>query len=179
MKKPEIIAITGSHGTGKSTLSFLLAAHYKKLGKNVKVVQEVARSCPFPINSGMTLEAALWIYYEHMKKELEACRDHDIIICDRTCFDSFIYAEHFKIQAPQSLRESAEYHLKHAYTKVIYVRPDLPLVADSVRPPDQDFQDSIDQLFSSQFQKVATMIPINLLSSDIFNKEKTWMQSCL
>ena len=85
------IAITGTHGAGKTTLCFMMAGYYKKLGYNVNVVQEVARKCPFPINENMSEEAVLWIYHEHVKTELEVSRNHDIVISDRTFYDSFIY----------------------------------------------------------------------------------------
>src|SRR6187402_3717402 len=104
----KLIAITGTHGTGKTTLSFQLAAEYKKLGANVKVIQEVARCCPFPLNEHMTRETALWIYHEHSKKELEACRDHDVVICDRTKFDSFVYAEAMNITFQNNVKECAK-----------------------------------------------------------------------
>src|SRR6188768_4363959 len=91
------IAIVGTHGTGKSTLSYNLASYYKMKGKTVKIVQEVARSCPFPINEKMTIEAAKWIYLEHSRKELEASKN-EICIGDRSVFDSFAYAEYFDLQ---------------------------------------------------------------------------------
>ncbi len=167
-----LIAITGTHGTGKTTLTFQLAATYKALGANVKIVQEVARSCPFPLNDQMTYETALWIYYEHSKKELEACRTHDIVICDRTSFDSFMYAKSLYINGLSKQREAAFKHLKD-YDSLYFVRPDYKKkpINDGIRSIDIDFQKKIDLLFYENINHI-DHIPVN--SSQIFNKEQSF-----
>jgi len=175
MKK--IIAITGTHGTGKTTLAFKMAAHYKQLGHNVKVVQEVARSCPFPINDKMTLDTCLWIYHEHSKKELEAQKDHDIVICDRTYFDSFIYAEVLKI-SPDWISEKKEYLLEdipYDYGQIILVRPDSKIKDDGIRDLDKKFQKKIDECF----YRNRSYGTIEIKSSDIFSPKETWKQYCI
>jgi len=168
----KLIAITGTHGTGKTTLSFQLAAEYKKLGANVKIIQEVARSCPFPLNENMTRETALWIYHEHSKKELEACRDHDVVICDRTSFDSFVYATSLNIDFPEILMDCAMDHL-HDYDYIYFVRPDKKetVFDDGVRSTDVEFQDKIDFLF----YKYLYCIPVcHVISSKIFETGNKW-----
>ncbi len=168
----KLIAITGTHGTGKTTLSFLLAAEYKKLGANVKIIQEVARSCPFPLNDKMIKETALWIYHEHSKKELEACRDHDVIICDRTSFDSFVYAEAMKIQGLGQEKYAAMHHI-YEYSELYLVRPDYAwdIKNDGIRSMDLDFQSEVDHLFSIYIDK---FLPEQIKSSQIFDKDKAW-----
>jgi thymidylate kinase len=166
----KLIAITGTHGTGKTTLSFQLAAEYKKLGANVKIIQEVARSCPFPLNADMTVETAHWIYYEHSKKELEACRDHDVVICDRTSFDSFVYAECLDLDINIGLKDCALSHL-YDYDLVYFIRPDKEINPDNVRSVDPDFQYKIDRLFEHHYYKVPVW---QRMSSTIFNKDTSW-----
>ena len=51
------IAFIGSHGVGKTTLCFELAAALKRLDLSVDVVKEVARGCPLPINQATTVAA--------------------------------------------------------------------------------------------------------------------------
>lgn len=169
------IAIVGTHGVGKTTLSFALAKHYKQLGKNVKIIQEVARICPFPINEGMSREAAEWIYHEHSKKELEANKDHEIVIGDRSTCDSFAYAKHFKLNLNIMQVNQAIWHLG-TYDKLIFVRPDIPLQPDGIRSIDLEFQKSIDDILSSWLIGYS---PIQIKSSQIFDSEDSWKQFCL
>jgi len=171
------ICVIGTHGAGKTTLAFLLASHYKKLGKNVKLIQEVARSCPYPINHGMTKEACLWIYHEHARKELEASQYHDTIVCDRSVLDSFVYAKHFNIGSDEIKEpfKSALNHLNTQYHKIIYVRPDLPIEADGVRATDEPFQKSVDEWFSRFLSGIKYT---EVKSSQIFNPEEPWKHFC-
>lgn len=173
----KLIAITGTHGTGKTTLSFQLAAEYKKLGANVKIIQEVARSCPFPLNEKMTRETALWIYHEHSNKELEACKDHDVVICDRTSFDSFVYAEAMKLLVDSDIyRERfAAVECLEKYDKLYFVRPDesFSLKDDGIRNVDPNFQNEIDGIFFRTFEKNFTKYTL-VKSSQIFDKDHKW-----
>jgi len=170
------IAIIGTHGTGKTTLSYNLAAHYKSLGKSVKIVQEVARSCPFPINEKMTIEAAKWIFLEHARKELEA-KKNQVIISDRSVFDSFVYAEYFKLEDELFFEYSnLAFQKLNQYDKLIYVRPNLFIQDDGVRSKDKEFQSSIDQLFA---HKLKGKMYHEIYSSNIFEKDEKWKSYCL
>ena len=51
------IAFIGTHGVGKTTLCFELAALLKKRDRVVEMVREVARFCPLPINRDTTVAA--------------------------------------------------------------------------------------------------------------------------
>jgi len=50
-------AFIGTHGVGKTTLCFELAALLKKRDRIVEMVHEVARFCPLPINRDTTIDA--------------------------------------------------------------------------------------------------------------------------
>ena len=54
---PFKIALIGSHGVGKTTLCYDLAARLKRRDLEVHLVAEIARSCPLPINTETTLDA--------------------------------------------------------------------------------------------------------------------------
>lgn len=170
-------AIIGTHSAGKSTLSYMLAAHYKKLGKSVKIIQEVARSCPYPLNEGMTKEACLWIYHEHVKKELEAIQKFDTIICDRSAIDSFMYAKaqycfdssnrnmHLSFKSAESWMTT--------YDQIIYVEPgNIQPVADGVRSTDLEFQSRVQEQFK-WFLESEILIEdklVKITANDIFEK---------
>ena len=55
------IAFIGTHGVGKTTLCYDLAAALKKHGAVVDIVKEVARLSPLPINRQTSLDAQMWI----------------------------------------------------------------------------------------------------------------------
>ena len=55
------IAFVGSHGVGKTTLCFDLAAQLKRRGFNADIVKEVARASPLPVNRKTSRESQLWI----------------------------------------------------------------------------------------------------------------------
>ncbi len=170
------IAIVGTHGTGKSTLSYMIAAHYKKLGKKVKVIQEVARACPFPINHGMTKEAALWIYLEHTRQELEAEIAHDVIVCDRSAYDSFAYARHFRLLNSHEMKYLERASIKHfkEYERIFFINPDMPIQSDGIRSDDIRFQEYVHDIFVETLQTI-TYNKVN--SSDIF-QDTLWAQFC-
>ena len=168
----KLIAITGTHGTGKTTMSFQLAAEYKRQGANVKVIQEVARTCPFPLNKDMTTETALWIYHEHRRQELEAAKTHEVVICDRTCFDSFVYAEVLSLQVPYHEKRAALRHLDR-YHKLFFVFPgDKAPSEDGIRSTDEEFQLALHERFQDYMDSVNGVIFID--SETIFNRENTW-----
>lgn len=171
------IAIMGTHGTGKTTLSYYLAAHYKKEGKNVKIIQEVARNCPFPLNHAMSSKSAWWIYHEHSRKELEAIQHHDVVICDRSSIDSFIYAEYLDLSDWN--HDLTNVLIKDAlskYSKIFFVTPDVPILEDGFRSTDEDFQKGIDKRFKNIMQSYPHT---KINSSFIFKEEQSWKQYCL
>jgi hypothetical protein len=123
----------------------------------------------------MTSDTALWIFYEHSKKELEAFRDHDIVICDRTAFDSFVYAEYLNLNLPGDLPKHAKNHLKFFYNDIYFVRPcvSAKIINDGIRATDLDFQYEIDRLF---FKHMKSINPIMINSTKIFDESQSWKQ---
>lgn len=85
------IAFIGSHGVGKTTLCYGLAARLKAADISLEVVGEIARRCPLPINRGTTLAAQAWILHTQIAEELVASSRYDFVICDRSVLDNFVY----------------------------------------------------------------------------------------
>lgn len=85
------VAFIGSHGVGKTTLCYELAARLKRQDLRVDLVKEVARRCPLPINRESTLEAQEWILHTQMAMEIETCQDQDLVVCDRSVLDNYAY----------------------------------------------------------------------------------------
>lgn len=85
------IAFIGTHGVGKTTLCFDVAARLKRLDLAVDLVKEVARACPLPINRDTTLEAQEWILHTQIAQEIAASARYQVVVCDRSALDNYAY----------------------------------------------------------------------------------------
>ncbi|MFC1679411.1 AAA family ATPase [Elusimicrobiota bacterium] len=94
---PYKIAVVSTHGVGKTTLVFDVAAELKRRGLKVKVFSEIAATAceqGIPINTTTTLPAQLYILMQHITEELRATiRNYQVVVCDRSVFDNWIYLE--------------------------------------------------------------------------------------
>lgn len=85
------LAFIGTHGVGKTTLCFDLAARLKRLDWSVDIVKEVARACPLPINRETTREAQSWILHTQIAEEIAATARYQVVVCDRSVLDNYAY----------------------------------------------------------------------------------------
>ena len=85
------IAFIGSHGVGKTTLCYGLAARLKTRDVAVEVVHEIARRCPLPINEETSVAAQSWILHTQIAEELVALARYPAVICDRSVLDNYVY----------------------------------------------------------------------------------------
>ena len=85
------LAFVGTHGVGKTTLCYDLAAQLKRLDLGVDLVKEVARRCPLPINEETTVDAQAWILHTQIAEEIAAGAMYEVVICDRSVLDNYAY----------------------------------------------------------------------------------------
>jgi len=85
------IAFIGTHGVGKTTLCYDVAALLKKRDVNVDIVKEVARLSPLPVNRQTSLEAQTWILTTQVAEEIRAGAHAPVVICDRSVLDNYAY----------------------------------------------------------------------------------------
>ena len=95
------IALIGTHGVGKTTLCFELAARLKRLDLGVDLVMEVARGCPLPINRDTTLDAQSWILHAQCAREITAANGSEVVVCDRSVLDNYAYLVHAMGRRPE------------------------------------------------------------------------------
>ena len=135
------IAFIGSHGVGKTTLCYGLAARLKAADTSLDVVGEVARRCPLPINRSTTLEAQSWILHSQIAEEIVAGSRCDVVICDRSVIDNFVYL--LLSSGPQPDLE----HLVGSWTRTYDLLVHVPVVqhprADGLRSTDPIFQKAV------------------------------------
>ncbi len=89
--EPFKIAFVGSHGVGKTTLCYGLAARLKARDHSCELVHEIARRCPLPINLETTAAAQGWILHTQVAEELVAGARYRIVLCDRSVLDNYVY----------------------------------------------------------------------------------------
>jgi nicotinamide riboside kinase len=141
------IAFIGTHGVGKTTLCYELAASLKKRDLGVELVREVARECPLPINRDTTLKAQSWILHTQIARELEAESKAEVVVCDRSVLDNYCYLK--RALSGEAIAPELELLLRGwtgSYDFLIRV----PIVGDprfdGVRDTDLAFQHGIDAL---------------------------------
>lgn len=106
----KIIAISGTHGTGKTFLAYNLCVFLKKHGKNVVVLNELARESPFPINRECNDLTQIWLITKQITKELELYNRYEYIIVDRSVLDAYCYG---------LINNDSDWIYKHLYNYII------------------------------------------------------------
>ncbi len=137
------IAFIGSHGVGKTTLCYGLAARLKARDLSVEVVREVARRCPLPINQETGVSAQSWILLTQIAEELSAETHYPVVICDRSVLDNYVY---------MLLAAGKQPHLEpllESWLRSYGLLVRIPIVdtpsADGIRATDPSFQRAVDE----------------------------------
>jgi nicotinamide riboside kinase len=147
-KRPYKISLISTHGTGKTTLCYEVAAELKKRGLKVKVFSEIAASAfeqGIPINETTTLPAQMYIMMQHITEELRAViRNYQVVVCDRSVFDNLAYMER-RCGTNQFIRDFLQGYAGKFPYDVIYKLPMVgELVADGIRDAESvEFQADI------------------------------------
>jgi nicotinamide riboside kinase len=137
------IAFIGSHGVGKTTLCYGLAARLKIRDVAVEVVHEVARRCPLPINEETSVAAQSWILHTQIAEELVAQVRYPAVICDRSILDNYVY-----LLLAKGRQEPLE-TLVESWTRGYDLLVHVPIVEqpspDGVRSADPAFQRAVEE----------------------------------
>jgi len=138
------VAFIGTHGVGKTTLCYDLAAALKRQGINVDMVKEVARLSPLPINRKTSLDAQTWILTTQVAEEIRSSSQHDVVVCDRSVLDNYAYLT-FACGRQKAIERFVDYWMK-TYDLLFKVPISGRATADGVRDTDEFFMRGIDQL---------------------------------
>lgn len=162
------IGFIATHGTGKTTLAWDIAAQLNKsaLDPSVRVIDELstlARERGIPIDKTTTLEAQAWILTRQVSAELGAAiYNYDVAICDRTVFDNYCYMKR-KVGDNQHYLQFALGHAQqHPYNKLYYL-PITEKLAPKKRDADPTFQAEIDSIikkFLADYNITYTSLPL-------------------
>lgn len=151
-----IIAIEGTHGTGKTTLTYALASELTANGHPTKVVSEVVRRSPWfqeALRSDGMVEphALLHLFADQLRLEIAATMHETThVILDRTVFSCLGYwvlrsKEPEESMTLRACRSVAHVHGKH-YDHVVYCGDRYPLAEmhDPLRDKDEAFRERAD-----------------------------------
>lgn len=143
------IAITGSFGTGKTTQLFDIARSYKYQypDKSLGLIQEIARFCPFPVNETCDIEPQAWIFATQLKEEIEYSKLYDIVLCDRTLFDSVAYAKVNGLNEEAHSMYQLALDFVNTYDRIIFRCIDKSdfLIADGFRSTNNVFRQNVEK----------------------------------
>jgi nicotinamide riboside kinase len=138
------IAFIGTHGVGKTTLCYDLAAALKRQGVHVDMVKEVARLSPLPINRQTSLDAQTWILTTQIAEEIRSSAHHQVVVCDRSVLDNYAYMA--LACGRQPVFERLSVHWMKTYDLLFKVPIAGVASADGVRDTDEFFMRAIDAL---------------------------------
>jgi nicotinamide riboside kinase len=138
------IAFIGTHGVGKTTLCYDLAAILKRRDISVDLVKEVARFSPLPVNQKTSLDAQTWILATQIAEEIRSAAHHQVVVCDRSVLDNYAYM--LLACGRQRAFESLARHWMKTYDRLFKVPISGQASADGFRDTDELFMRAIDTL---------------------------------
>ena len=169
------VCVVGTHGVGKTSFASKMFSHAIASGLNTRFIHEVARDCPFGINSAMTEQSTQWIISNQIARELFAESRHpSLTICDRGSFDASMYARAFFKEMGETTESLIRSSLlwSSSYDKIFYIKPcDRKIVDDGVRDTDIEFQRKVDYQFEEairllKFDRAEESV-ITMISDDV------------
>jgi nicotinamide riboside kinase len=151
--RPDVfkIAFIGTHGVGKTTLCYGLAARLKALDVSLELVHEVARRCPLPINEETSLASQSWILHSQIAAESVAEVQYDVVICDRSALDNYVYL--LLAEGHQDHLDGLVDRWMGTYDLLVHVPVIEAPSPDGVRSNDPGFQLAIEQRLTEELER--------------------------
>jgi hypothetical protein len=145
------LAFIGSHGVGKTTLCYGLAARLKRRDVVLDIVHEIARRSPLPINRETTAPAQRWILLTQIAEEIVAAERHPVVLCDRSVLDNYVYL--LVAGGPDEVVEPLVDRWLPSYDLLVKVPILAAPPADGVRAADPGFQRAIDERLDAEISR--------------------------
>ncbi len=146
------VAFIGTHGVGKTVLTFSLASRLRAMSLDADVAYENSRRSPFPINEATTLDGQMWILAAQWQAELEATRRTRLVICDRAVVDNYAYM--VRACGEQKYLHPLLERWCRSYDALFWVPiVDEEVVADKVRSTSASFQREIHEIIASLVER--------------------------
>lgn len=147
-----IIALEGTHCSGKTKLLNKLAKKFNDMGYKVEVVPEIARIAKdkgYGLNESHSYETTMFIIREQLKyEELAKKKNPDLILCDRSVLSALAYAENSNVNNLEDIRELLNgMDLETRYDLVLFLDKLPVVIQDEYRTnPSKPFQRNIEKI---------------------------------
>lgn len=145
------LACIGTHGVGKTTLCYGVAARLKARDIPLEVVHEVARRCPLPINEETGVASESWILHTQIAEEIVAANRYPVVLCDRSILDNYVYL--LLAAGPQPTLDALLGPWMKTYDLLVHV----PIVdapsPDGIRALDPAFQRAVDERLERELDR--------------------------
>ena len=162
-----IIGITGTHCSGKTSLAQSLHDILKNQHRDVILITEVARRCPYPLNTNSTLLTQLWIIGRQIYEE-ELLQHHNYVIQDRILLDALYYTYDIDSELSDMLfSHFVREYIENRFDFVVWKRYnetflDASSSEDGVRSTDKAYAKRIDEI-SEMYMK---QCDLNIIDED-------------
>lgn len=151
----QTIAIDGTHASGKTTLIHALTAHYRSQGVNVVAMNEPARTSPymdevvFGHHASFDLAAEVDVFAAHLRTQLRAARNHQLLLADKTIINVLAYARLLldTDERTTGVLDAMDRFCRtwaHTYDTVLYTHDRYTQPTDQFRAKVSDLQDKVD-----------------------------------
>jgi hypothetical protein len=162
-----LVAVDGTHASGKTTLVHALTAHYRQQGVLVDCTAEPARTSPFIEDivihgkGNFDLATEVDLFAAQISATLRAARHHRLLICDKTIVNVLAYAR-IVLAAPPASHEKAVLDAMAGfcrawaptYDAVFYLPDHYPDPADPFRAKVTHLQDQTAQAVRAAYADV-------------------------
>lgn len=164
-----LITFTGAQSTGKSTLLEKMRndERFKYWSFEAEITRDLLKKYDLKINEDGDVFTQYVTCFSHVDNYLRNRDKHAVF--DRCAIDSFIYTTYAYHTSKNSAKDRDNMAtiatavldlLYDKYDIIFYTSPDIPLVADGVRSPNEDYRNKIIELFEDYIQEFA---PKNLV----------------
>lgn len=161
-----VVALTGAHGTGKTTLLHALSTKLEEGGYTVRQLSEAPRDIAAQVadsaffrRDNNNLNRQMLIILKHIQAELFGILDDcDIILTDRTiidhyCYTKYLFPDWYLNIESQVLDWILQNHIGF-YRCIFGLRPEFQPYDDGIRESDPKFQLALDQLIFETYQTI-------------------------
>lgn len=195
MKKPYIIGLSGTHGTGKtSTLESLQKENLDWMFLH-ESARHVARSFKYSdplairtdVGEGVLIVLLLECFKVLDPEYNPSIKKESVVVIDRSPLDYWAYYLELRdasyepdMQVENLIRNMVEHYLSF-FDKIVYFPIDtIPLKEDDMRPSDDIYYGNVDTQLQSSFIEfgVPSSRIYNLESVDLFGRTREIIQLC-